>query len=329
MTTSISRRQAGLALIGAGLSLAAPLALANDNWPQKAIRIVVPYAPGGIADIVARLIQPILQDELKQPVIIENKAGAAGSVGTEFVAKAAPDGYTLLMALAAPQTLNQYIYKVGYDGVKDFAPITLINTNPLVLMVNPSLPVRNMKEFVAYAKANPGKLNFGGAGGLTQFAGEILKYELGLDMVHVPYRGGAPAVAAAAAGDVHLTFANYSDALVWMQGGKLRPIALTTARRYPQTPELPTIAESGVGLPKFDVAGWSGLFAPAGTPPAVVERIANVLRPALKSAAMAERMEKVGAEPGGNSPAEFGKQVADDSRKWRDFVRSSGIQVTQ
>lgn len=327
MTPMLSRRLAALALLGAGLSLVSPLALASEPWPTKAIRIVVPYAPGGIGDIVARMIQPVLQDELKQPVIIENKPGAAGSLGTEFVAKAAPDGYTLLLALAAPQTLNQYIFKVGYDGVKDFAPITLINTNPLVLMVNPSLPVNNFKEFVAYAKANPGKLNFGGAGGLTQFAGEILKHQLGLNMIHVPYRGGAPAVAAAAAGDVHLTFANYSDALTWMQSGKLRPIALTTARRFPQTPDIPTIAESGV--PGFDVTGWSGLFAPAGTPPAVVERIANVLRPALQTPAMRKRMDTVGAEPGGNSPAEFAKQVADDARKWSEFVKTSGIQVTQ
>jgi tripartite-type tricarboxylate transporter receptor subunit TctC len=308
MTPMLSRRLAALALIGAGLSLVSPLALASEPWPTKAIRIVVPYAPGGIGDIVARMIQPVLQDELKQPVIIENKPGAAGSLGTEFVAKAAPDGYTLLLALAAPQTLNQYIFKVGYDGVKDFAPITLINTNPLVLMVNPSLPVTNFKEFVAYAKANPGKLNFGGAGGLTQFAGEILKHQLGLNMIH-------------------LTFANYSDALTWMQSGKLRPIALTTARRFPQTPDIPTIAESGV--PGFDVTGWSGLFAPAGTPPAVVERIANVLRPALQTPAMRKRMDTVGAEPGGNSPAEFAKQVADDARKWSEFVKTSGIQVTQ
>ena len=327
MTSTISRRDAAIVLLGAGLTLAGPLALANDNWPNKAIRIVVPYAPGGIGDIVARMIQPVLQDELKQSIIIENKPGAAGTLGTEFVAKAAPDGYTLLLALAAPQTLNQHIFKVGYDGVKDFAPITLINTNPLVLMVNPALPVTNVQEFIAYAKANPGKLNFGGAGGLTQFAGEILKHVSGINMVHVPYRGGAPAVAAAAAGDVHLTFANYSDALTWMQSGKLRAIALTSARRYPQTPNLPTIAESGV--PGFDVTGWSGLFAPAGTPPAVIERIANVLRPALQTPEMRKRMETVGADPGGNSPAEFGKQVADDSRRWSDFVRTSGIQVTQ
>ncbi|WP_137917713.1 tripartite tricarboxylate transporter substrate binding protein [Hydrogenophaga sp. 2FB] len=327
MNTTISRRKATLALLGTGLSLTAPWAMAADPWPTKALRIVVPYAPGGIGDIVARMIQPVLQDELKQPIVIENKPGAAGSLGTEFVAKSPPDGYTLLLALAAPQTLNQYIFKVDYDGVKDFAPITLINTNPLVLMVNPSLPVHNFKEFVAYAKANPGKLNFGGAGGLTQFAGEILKYQLGLDMIHVPYRGGAPAVAAAAAGDVHLTFANYSDALTWMQSGKLRPIALTTARRFPQTPDIPTIAESGVK--GFDVTGWSGLFAPAGTPPAVIERIANVLRPALQTPEMRKRMETVGAEPGGNSPADFAKQVAGDARKWSDFVRTSGIKVTQ
>ncbi|MBU2287504.1 MAG: tripartite tricarboxylate transporter substrate binding protein, partial [Gammaproteobacteria bacterium] len=216
MNPRISRRHAALALLGTGLFIDNPLAFAADEWPSKAIRIVVPYAPGGIGDIVARLIQPALQDELKQAIVIENKPGASGSLGTEYVARAAPDGYTLLLALAAPQTLNQFIYKVGYDGVKDFEPITLINTNPLVLMVNPSLPVKNLKEFIAYAKARPGKLNFGGAGGLTQFAGEILKYEVGIDMVHVPYRGGAPAVAAAAAGDVQLTFANYSDALTWM-----------------------------------------------------------------------------------------------------------------
>ncbi|MBU1441249.1 MAG: tripartite tricarboxylate transporter substrate binding protein [Gammaproteobacteria bacterium] len=327
MNPRISRRHAALALLGTGLFIDNPLAFAADEWPSKAIRIVVPYAPGGIGDIVARLIQPALQDELKQAIVIENKPGASGSLGTEYVARAAPDGYTLLLALAAPQTLNQFIYKVGYDGVKDFEPITLINTNPLVLMVNPSLPVKNLKEFIAYANARPGKLNFGGAGGLTQFAGEILKYEVGIDMVHVPYRGGAPAVAAAAAGDVQLTFANYSDALTWMQSGKLRPIALTSARRYPQTPDIPTIAESGV--PGFDVTGWSGLFAPAGTPPAIVEKIASVLRPALHDPAMRTRMEKVGAEPGGNSPAEFGRQVASDARKWSEFVRTSGIQVTQ
>lgn len=327
MTMKISRRQATLALVGAAFASQNSSLLASDGWPNKVIRIVVPYAPGGIGDIVARMIQGPLQEGLKQPVIIDNRAGASGSLGTEYVAKSAPDGYTLLLALAAPQTLNQHIFTVGYDGVKDFAPITLINTNPLVLMVNPSLPVTNLREFIAYAKANPGKLNFGGAGGLTQFAGEILKHRAGIDMVHIAYRGGAPAVAAAAAGDVQLSFANYSDALTWMQSGRLRPIALTSARRYPQTPDIPTIAESG--LDGFDVTGWSGLFAPAGTPPQVIERISSVLRPALQTPEMRKRMENVGAEPGGNSPAEFAKQVEEDSRKWAEFVKTTGIKVTQ
>ncbi len=320
-------RRAALAAAGAGLLAASGLARAQQDWPNKAIRIIVPYAPGGIGDIVARLIQPALQDAFHQPIVIENKPGASGSLGTEYVAKSPPDGYTLLLALAAPQTLNQYIFKVGYDGVKDFAPITLINTNPLVLMVNPSLPVHNVREFIAYAKAHPGTLNFAGAGGFTQFAGEIMKYMAGIQMTHVPYRGGAPAVAAAAAGDVQLTFANFSDALTWMKSGKLRPIALTSAKRFAQSPEIPTIAESG--LPGYEITGWSGLLAPAGTPPAIVNRIYEVLRPALHDAEMKKRMDLLGAEPGGNPPAAFAKAIAAESHKWADFVQRTGIQVSQ
>lgn len=298
-----------------------------EEWPTRAVRIVVPYAPGGIGDIVARLIQPSLQDALHQSFLVENKPGASGSLGTEFVARSKPDGYTLLLALAAPQTLNQHIFNVGYDGVKDFAPITLINTNPLVLMVNPDLPVRNVRELIAYAQARPGTLNFAGAGGLTQFAGEIMKHMVGIDMTHVPYRGGAPAVAAAAAGDVQLTFANYSDALTWMKSGKLRPLAITSAKRFPQSPEIPTMAEAG--LPGYEVMGWSGLLAPAGTPPEIIDRIAGVLRPLLQSADMKKRMELIGAEPGGSSPAEFGRQIATESAKWADFVKRTGIKVAQ
>jgi hypothetical protein len=196
------QRRPLVALIAASCILGPGLVQAQPSWPDGPIRIIVPFAPGGIADLGARIIQPILQKELGQPIVIENKPGASGSLATDFVAHAVPDGYTLLLALAAPQTLNQYIYKVNYDGLKDFAPITLINTNPMVLMANPSLPVNTVKELIAYAKQNPGKLNFAGAGGFTQFSGEIFKHMAGVDMVHVPYRGGAPAVAAAAAGEV-------------------------------------------------------------------------------------------------------------------------------
>jgi tripartite-type tricarboxylate transporter receptor subunit TctC len=325
MNHGITRRRAALGLLCTSLLAGSGTALAADPWPSKTIRIIVPYAPGGIGDIVARMIQPVLQDQLKQSVIVENKPGASGSLGTEYVARSAPDGYTLLLALAAPQTLNQYIYKTGYDGVKDFAPITLINTNPMVLMVHPSLPVRTVDELVRYAKVNPGKLSFGGAGGLTSFAGEMFKHMAGIDMVHVPYRGGAPAVAATVAGEVEVTFANYSDALTWMKSGRLRAIAITSARRTEQSPEIPTIAESG--LPAYDVRGWSGLLAPTGTPPEVIDRIANVLRPALQEPAMRARMANVGAESGGTSPAEFGKLIANDARKWEDFVRRTGIKI--
>lgn len=324
-TQGVSRRVL-LAMAGAS-ALGMAGAARGQSWPTRAVRIVVPYAPGGIGDIVARLIQPALAESLGQPFVIENKPGASGSLGTELVAKSRPDGYTLLLALAAPQTLNQSIFKVGYDGVKDFAPITLINTNPLVLMAHPDLPVRNLRELIAYAKANPGKLNFAGAGGLTQFAGEIMKHMAGIEMTHVPYRGGAPAVAAAAAGDVQLTFANFSDALTWMKSDKLRPLAITSAKRYAQAPEIPTVAESG--LPGYEVMGWSGLLAPAGTPPAVIERIAGVLRPLLASADMKKRMEMIGAEPGGSSPADFGRRIATESAMWAEFVKRTGIKVSQ
>ena len=319
------RRRGLLALGAAGAIAPVGASFAQANWPDKPIRIINPYAPGGIADLAARIIQPGLQMGLGQPIVIESRPGANGSLGTEFVARSAPDGYTLLLALAAPQTLNQFIFKVNYDGLRDFAPIALVNTNPLVLMVNPTLPVRTVRELIAYAKANPGKLNFAGAGGFTQFAGEIFKHTAGVDMVHVPYRGGAPAVAAAAAGDVQLTFANFSDALTWMRSGRLRPIALTSAKRFPQAPDVPTIAESG--LPGYEVNGWSGLLAPAGTPPAIIDRIAKVLQKDFAEPAMRKRWEDIGAEPGHADPAVFAAMIRADMQKWSEFVKRTGIKV--
>ncbi len=317
-------RRGFTALMASGIVLRP--AAAQLAWPTKAIRIVVPFAPGGIADLGARIIQPILQEELGQPIVVENKPGASGSLATEFVARSAPDGYTLLLSLAAPQTLNQFIYKVSYDGLKDFAPITLVNTNPMVLMAHPSLPVSTVPQLIAYAKANPGKLNFAGAGGFTQFAGEIFKHMAGIDMVHVRYRGGAPAVAAAVAGEVQLTFANYSDALVWMKSDRLKAIALTSAKRFPQSPNIPTIAEGG--LAGYEVNGWSGLMAPAGTPRPIVNRIQQALRKGFQDPAIQKKWADIGAEPGGQSPEEFTELIRSDLKKWSDFVRTSGIKVT-
>ena len=309
-------------LIFFGLLLASGGVGAQKDWPNKPIRIIIPYAPGGIADTVARIIAPMFQDALNQTVIIESKTGASGTVGTAFVAKSPPDGYTLLLGLAAPQTLSQHLGKIEYDGVKDFAPITLINTNPLVLLVNPSLPINSVADLIKYAKANPGKLNFSGAGGLTQFAGEIFKARAGINMVHVPYRGGAPAVTAAVAGESQLTFANYSDAIPWIESGKLRALAVTSASRFPLAPKIPAISET---LPGFAVEGWSGLFAPAGTSPEIVNRLASIVRDGFKDQALRKRMESIGAIPGGDTPEEFRAFVRAESVKWGNFVTQTGI----
>ncbi len=313
------------ALISVLCVLAASGAAAQAPWPSKPVRIVVPYAPGGITDTVTRLTVPKIQDAIGQPVIVENKVGNGGALGTEYVAKSAPDGYTFLMGSAAPQTLNQHIQVLGYDGLKDFAPVTLINTNPLVLLVHPALPAQNIRELIALAKAQPGKLNFAGAGGLTQFSGEIFKYMAGVDIVYVPYKGGAPATAAAVAGDAQITFANYSDALPQIKGGKLRALGITSARRFPQSPEVPTIAEAGI--PGYAVDSWNGLFAPAGTPPEIVNRVAVAVQQGFRDPALRKRMEDMGATPVGDTPEQFRALVAAEQQKWGNFLRSTGIKV--
>ena len=322
---SLSRRSA---CIAASLALfASATAFAQAPWPSKPVRIIVPYAPGGITDTVARLAAPKIQEALGQPVLIENKLGNGGALATEYVAKSAPDGYTILMGSAAPQTLNQYIQTLGYDGLKDFAPITLINTNPLVLLVNPALPAQNIRELIALAKAQPGKLNFSGAGGLTQFSGEIFKYMAGLNIVYIPYKGGAPATTAAVTGDAQITFSNYSDALPQMRAGKLRALGITSSKRFPQSPEVPTIAEAGV--PGYAVDSWNGLFAPAGTPADIVNRISLAVQQGFKDPALKKRMEDIGATPVGDTPEQFRAFVQAEQQKWGNFVKQTGIKVEQ
>ena len=309
------------------LVLLFPAVAFGQAWPSKPLRMVVPFAPGGVTDNSARIVAVKIQEAIGQPVVVENRTGAGGVIATDHVAKSAPDGYTILMASAAPQTLLQFLQKTGYDGLKDFAPITLVNTFPIVLMVHPSVPAQNVRELIALAKAQPGKLNFAGAGGLTQFAGEIFKYMAGVDMVYIPYKGGAPAAAAAAAGDAQITFANYSDALVHMKSGRLRPLGITSARRFPQSPEVPTIGEAGI--PGYQVDSWNGLLAPAGTPPEIVNRFAGAVQQGYKDPATRKRLEEMGTEPVGDSPAEFRAFVQAELRKWGSFVKQSGIKVEQ
>ena len=309
------------------LLLLIPGIVLAQAWPSKPVRMIVPFAPGGVTDSSARLVAPKIQEAIGQPVIVENRTGAGGIVAADYVAKSAPDGYTLLMGSTAAQSLLQFVQKVGYDGLKDFAPITLVNTFPIVLMVHPSVPAGNVRELIALAKAQPGKLNFAGAGGLTQFAGEIFKYMAGVDMVYIPYKGGAPAAAAAAAGDAQVTFANYSDALAYMKTGRLRPLGMTSAKRFPQSPEVPTIAEAGVA--GYQVESWNGLFAPAGTPPEILERVSTAVQQAYKDPVMRKRMEDMGTAPVGDTPAEFRAFVQAELQKWGSFVKHSGIKVEQ
>jgi tripartite-type tricarboxylate transporter receptor subunit TctC len=296
-------------------------------WPTRPVRMVVPFAPGGVTDSTARLVAGKMQESLGQPVVIDNRTGAGGIIATDHVAKSAPDGYTILMASAAPQTLLQFIQKTGYDGLKDFAPITLANTFPIVLMVHPSVPANNVRELIALAKAQPGKLNFAGAGGLTQFAGEIFKYMAGVNMVYIPYKGGAPAAAAAAAGDAQVTFANYSDALTHMKSGRLRALGMTSAKRFPQSPDVPTIAEAGI--PGYQVESWNGLLAPAGTPAEIVERLASAAQQGLKDPPTRKRLEEMGTDAVGDTPAQFRDFLQAEVAKWGNFVRQSGIKVEQ
>ena len=304
-----------------------PGIVSAQAWPSKPVRMVVPFAPGGVTDSTARLVAAKMQEAIGQPVVIDNRTGAGGVIATDHVAKSPSDGYTILMASAAPQTLLQFLQKTGYDGLKDFAPITLVNTFPIVLMVHPSVPAQNVRELIALAKAQPGTLNFAGAGGLTQFAGEIFKYMAGVDMVYIPYKGGAPAAAAAAAGDAQVTFANYSDALAYMKSGRLRPLGMTSAKRFPQSPEVPTIGEAAI--PDYQVDSWNGLLAPAGTPPEAVNRIAAAVQQGLKDPATRKRLEEMGTEPVGDTPAEFRTFLQAELQKWGGFVKQSGIKVEQ
>ena len=295
---------------------------AAQPWPAKPVRIIVPFAPGGITDSSARLIAPKIQEAIGQPVIVENKLGAGGVIATDYVAKSAPDGYALLMGSPAAQTLLQFVQKLPYDGLKDFAPVTNVNTYPLVLMVHPSVAAQNVRELIALAKAQPGKLNFAGAGGLTQFSGEIFKYLAGVDLVYVPYKGGAPATAAAAAGDAQVTFANYSDALAYMKSGRLRPLGITSARRFPQSPDVPTIAEAGV--PGYEIGSWLGVSAPAATPLPIVQRLNTVIARLVEDADFSERLLRDGAELQVTSPERFTKYVDAEVLKWAKLIRDSG-----
>lgn len=305
-----------------------PGALVAQGYPNRPVKLVVPFPPGGSLDFTGRLIAQRLTEMWGQSVVVENKPGAGGNIGADFVAKAPPDGYTILMGALSTHAVNPSLYKtMPYDAVRDFAPITLIATTPNVLVVNANSPVNNVKEFIAYTKANPGKLSFGsgsiGSGG--HLAGELYKVETGTDAVHVPFKGGAPATQALLAGDTQFMFDNLANAMAQVKAGKLKALAVTTAQRSPLVPDLPTMAEAG--LPGFDISTWYGLFAPAGTPPSVIAKWNADVTKILTTPDVRAKLMADGAEPAPDTPEQFKEMIARELAKYARIIKASGAKV--
>jgi tripartite-type tricarboxylate transporter receptor subunit TctC len=313
-------------IIAAG---ATPLAIAaGEAYPSRPIRLVVPFPPGGPLDVVARAIGQKLTDAWGQPVIIDNRPGAGGNIGADLVAKGAPDGYTILEGALSTHAVNVSLYsKMPYDPIRDFAPITLVAVTPNVLVLNPSVPANSVQELIAYAKAHPGKLSFGSGsnGSAGHLAGEAFKTEAGVDMVHIPYKGGAPAMQALLAGDTQLMFDNLSNSTPQLKAGKIKALAVTTAKRSALAPELPTLAEAG--LPGFDIYTWWGFMAPAGTPKEIITKWNAEVTRILVTPEMKAFFAQQGAEPAPTSPEEFSALIRREITKYAKIVKDSGAKV--
>jgi tripartite-type tricarboxylate transporter receptor subunit TctC len=296
-----------------------------QDYPNRPIKFIVPYPPGGGTDVIARILQEPLAAELGQPIIIENKGGAAGNVGTDLAAKAPADGYTILFTLSS-HTINPKLYeKLPFDIERDFASVSLATLGPQILVVNPSVPIGSVKELIAYAKANPGKLNYAsvGIGSPAHIAGELLKLKAGIDMVHVPYKGGGPAVVDTIGGQVQLAFVSMPAAWQHVKAGKLRALAVTSAKRSLTAPDVPTIAESGI--PDYVVDSWYGALAPAKTPPAAIAKLNAAFAKVLDNPQVKERLLAQGAEAAPSSPAEFDRRIKEELAKWDVVIKSANI----
>ncbi len=307
------------------LALFPTAAQAADAYPSRPIRMIVAYPPGGGTDQVGRVMAEQLTQTLGQQVVVDNRGGATGNIGTELAARAAPDGYTLLMGNVAPNAVNVSLFKkLGFDPVKDFAPVSLVAITPNILVAHPSLPVKTVKELIALAKAKPGALNFpsAGVGSSSHLAGELLKSLAGISMVHIPFKGGGPALVATISGEVQIMFATMPAAMPHVKSGKVRPVAVTTTKRSQAMPDLPTIAESGVK--GYDAATWYGLLAPAGTAKAIVDRL-HVDTVKILAGPTRQRLEVQGFEPDGGTPAAFAAYIKAEITKWAKVIRDAGI----
>lgn len=313
-------------LSAAVLALAATAApVLAQNYPAKPIRIVVAYTPAGTTDILARAIGQKMTERWGQPVIIDNRPGANGNIGTEIAARATPDGYTLLMATAATHSINNTLYKkLTWDAVRDFAPIGLVAIVPNLLAVNNALPVKNVKELIAYARANPGRLNFGspGNGSTAHLSMELLQTMTGTKMVHVPYKGSAGVLADLTGGQISLSMDNMPVYLPQARAGKIRALAVSSEQRSPAAPELPTVGES---VPGFSAASWFGLAAPRGTPRAIIDTLSAETARILRLPDVNERLSGLGAQPVGGTPEEFAAFIQSETVKWRKVIQDAGV----
>ncbi|MFO1266348.1 MAG: tripartite tricarboxylate transporter substrate binding protein [Rubrivivax sp.] len=322
-----TRRAAAAAAAAVALTVAAGGALAQ-SWPTRPVRLVVPFPPGGSTDVVARLIGEKIAQSLGQPVLVDNRAGAGGTAGSDVVAKAAPDGYTVLMGTSSTHAIAPGLYpKLPYDPVRDFTPVILLGTATILMVVHPSVPAKNVGEFVAYARSRPGQVMYGstGNGSVSHLTAEYFRSLAGVDMQHVPYKGDTPMTLDLVAGRVHLAFGTAVAFLPHVQAGKLNALAVTDARPSPVAPQLPTVAASG--LAGFEALQWFGLFAPAGTPSEVVARLNSEVGKALQMPDVQERLKGLGMQIAGGGPMPFGTFLQAESAKWGKIIKDSGAKV--
>ena len=322
--TSLGR--ARTLVLGVLLSACFGVAAQAQSYPDRPVRLIAPFPAGGLADVLARAVADELTRSLGQSVIVENRAGAGGNIGAEAVARSAPDGYTLLMTSAGILTANQFLYaKMPFDVEKDFVPISNVADMPMMVVVGPKVEAKTLKEFVALAKANPNKLNFGSPGiGTTGHLGlAMFMHAAGIQLTHVPYRGAAPAITDLLAGQIDGVVDNPPTVLPHIEAGKLRPLAVAAKQRMALLPDLPTAAEAGVA--NYEASSWFGVVAPAGTPQPIVDRLHKDIATALQQPAVRERFAKSGARLLGNSPSEFAKQIMDDRKMWGEIIRAADI----
>ena len=299
-----------------------------QSYPSKSIRYVVPYAPGGSTDIVARVLALKLSEAMGQQVVVDNRPGAGGAIGADIVAKSPPDGYTMVTAVTSIMAINQFLYrKLPYDPEKDFAPVTQVGSLPLILVIHPSLPAKNVREFIAIAKAKPGQLNYGssGVGTATHMTTELFKAMAGVDLVHIPYKGSGQVMGDVIGGQLALIFDQIVSSLPHVQGGKLRMLAITSAKRFTSLPDLPTIAESGV--PGYESISWAGVAVPAGTPKEIVARLHAEIVKVLAMPDIRERFLRDGIETIGSTPEQFSEHIRRERIKWAKVVKDSGAKA--